>query len=40
IIIPLIFKSQWETIKFIVEDDKILQRKLLQTIDVLISTDK
>ncbi|CAF1084764.1 unnamed protein product [Rotaria sordida] len=40
IIIPLILKSQWETIKFVVEDNKILQRQLLQTIDDLISTDK
>ncbi|UJR27339.1 hypothetical protein I4U23_008632 [Adineta vaga] len=40
IIIPLISKSQWETIKFVVGNDKILQKKLLKTIDDLISTDK
>ncbi|CAM4805432.1 unnamed protein product [Rotaria magnacalcarata] len=40
IIIPLVLKSQWETIKFIVEDNKLFQRKLLQTVDGLISTDK
>ena len=40
IIIPLVLKSQWETIRFVVGDDTILQRKLLKTIDDLISTDK
>jgi hypothetical protein len=38
--VPLILKSQWETVRFIVGDDKILQEKLLKTIDDLISTDK
>ncbi|CAF3789489.1 unnamed protein product [Adineta steineri] len=40
IVLPLILKLQWETIRFIVGDDKILQRKLLKTIDDLISTDE
>jgi len=40
IIVPLVLKSQWETVRFVVGDEKILQEKLLKIIDDLISTDK
>ena len=40
IVILLILKSQWETIRFVIGDDQILQKKFLQLLDNLISSDK
>lgn len=39
-IILLILKSQWETLRFVIGDDKNLQQKFLHILDQLISPDK
>jgi len=40
IIVPLILRTQWDTVRFVIGDNKQFQHKLLKTIDCLISSDK